>query len=221
MLHTQFILERFYKIPRKSRRVRFREFQRKLGRWVAHESWGLALGAVSVVMLMLAHGYYYNVLMPLEQNVHFAWSKVEAGQQKRNHVGRNLTALLRYYTHYEAEIMKDVTKLRTHPESEPGTPLAGPDGSDLTHMLGRLNMVAEQYPLLHLQDTVQEVMRSVISSESEIAGYIIGYNEAATVYNTTLHRFPASVFGRILGFKNYPFYDPEHPDILNFAELKP
>jgi LemA protein len=221
VLRTQFILERFYKIPRKSRRVRFREFQRKLGRWIAQESWGLALGAVTLVLLMLAHGYYYNVLMPLEQNVHFSWSKVEAGQQKRNHVGRNLTGLLRYYTHYEAEIMKDVTKLRTQEHSEPGTQLAGPDGNDLTHMLGQLHVVAEQYPLLHLQDTVQEVMRAVVSSESEISGYIIGYNEAVTVYATTLHRFPASVFGRILGFKDYQFYNPEQPAILDFAELKP
>jgi LemA protein len=233
---TQFILERLYRVPRVTRRERFerrlRRLQKSVGRWLSSQSWSLALGAVGVVLLSSAHSFYYNMLLKMENNVLFTWSKVEAGQQKRNHVARNLTGLLRYYTHYETEILTNVTKLRTHPAppeptpaqappSVPGKLPSGPDGADLGRLVGRLNMVAEQYPLLHLQDTVQQFMTSVVNSESEIAGYIIGYNESVTMYGTALHTFPARIFGKVLGFKDYPLYKPEQPSVLEFRELKP
>jgi LemA protein len=218
MLSTTLILERLYRVPRRTRRERFRqrllEIQSKLGRWLQHQSWTLALASSSIVIFFLALGYYYNLLFSLERNVQTAWARVEAGQQRRNHISRNLKELLRFYARYERELMLDVTKMRSDSRKSDDA------NGDAMGLLGRLNMLAEQYPNLHLTNTVQQVTTGMINTESEIAAYIIGYNETVNIYSTAINTFPAKIFSTVLGFRPYRFYEPEHPSVLLYKELE-
>jgi LemA protein len=169
------------------------------------------------VILLMASGYYYNRLLLLEQDVKAAWANVEALQARRSHIRRNLTALLRYYAQYEQGLMTDLTKMRTDNRE----PTRGPPKEETVNdLLGRLNAVAEQYPNLQLTNTVQQITNSTINSETDIAFQIIRYNEVTNVYITALHTFPASVFGRVLGFRDHPLYKPESSE-LGFVEMKP
>jgi len=220
-VQTHLILERLYGAPRRSRRERLeqrlRALQRELGRWLEHQSWTLALGAASLAILIVATGFYYNRLLILEYDVQLARVQIEAGEQRRNHVTRNLTQLVRYYARHERELMKDITKLRIEQRAKAG----GAESADGTaKLLGRLNIVAEQYPNLHLTNTVREFTTSVVNTESEIAAYIISYNAAVNIYTITLNTFPARVFGTLLRFRAYPFYKPPNSAGLAFQELK-
>ena len=161
--------------------------------------------------------YYYNQFVDLEFNVQAAWAQVEASQQKRNHVQRNLTQLLRYYAKYEQALMTDVTKLRTEASEEE----LSTEGQTPSELLMRLKAVAEQYPNLHLTNTVQQLTLAVVNSESEIAQQIMTYNNVVNVYTTMLGQFPGNVIGPALGFQSYKFYEPEDRQILKYHELKP
>jgi LemA protein len=216
---SRLILERLYgvqAVPWRTRiKLRARAIKSRLADWARHERWSMMLAAASVLLVVLAHAYYYNTLLMLEQNVKTAWTKVEAGQQKRNHVMRNVTALLQFYTRYEQDLMKDIATLRGKARQE----APASDSAEPSKALGRLNAVAEQYPNLHLTSTVQQVTSAVVSTESEIAAYIIFYNDTATIYRTALNTFPTKIFGKILGFQQYPLYTPESPAVLKFMEL--
>jgi LemA protein len=218
MLPTTLILERLYGVPRHSRSERFRRrvlaIQKNLARWLEHQRWGVALAASIFIILGLAHGYYYNMLFVLQSNVHAAQAKIEAGQQRRNHIKRNLVQLMRFYADYERQLMKDVTKMRGDAQKS-----AEPNG-DAMGLLGRLNAVAEQYPSLHLTNTAEQFMTGVVNTESEIAGYIIDYNRTVNMYRTAKTTFPAKIFSAVLGFPDYSFYQPEDRSVLEFKELK-
>ena len=189
---------------------------RKLARWLEYQSWTLAFAAASVVILVMASGYYFNRLLLMEQDVKAAWANVEALQSRRNHIRRNLSSLAQYYAQYEQEMMKDVTKMRTdNREPTRGPPSDNPGGG----LLGRLNATAEQYPNPQLTNTIQQMTQSTINSETDIANIIIRYNEVTNIYNTALHTFPASIFGRLLGFRDYPLYKPDRNE-LGFVEMK-
>jgi len=220
-VQTQLILERLYGAARRSRRERLRQqlhaLRRELGRWLDHQSWTVALSAASLAILIVATGFYYNRLLILEYDVQLARAQIEAGEQKRSHVTRNLTQLMRYYARHEQELMTDVTKLRNQQRAQAGV-AENPTGSAM--LLGRLNLVAEQYPSLHLTKTVQQFTTTVVSTESEIAAYIIAYNDAVNMYRSTLNAFPARVFGLLLRFHAYPFYKPQNSAALVFQELK-
>lgn len=218
-MQTDLILERLYRIPRRRQRRKnyLRRLQRFLVDWVSQHNWKLILIAVSVAVWCVTHVYYYNRFVDLEFNVQAAWAQVEAAQQKRNHVQRNLTQLLRYYAKYEQALMTDVTKLRTE-STEEELSLEGQSPSEL---LMRLKAVAEQYPNLHLTNTVQQLTLSTVNSETEIAQQIMVYNNVVNVYTTMLGQFPGNLMGKALGFESHPFYEPEDRKILKYHELKP
>jgi LemA protein len=220
-MRESLILERLYGAPRRSRRERLeqrlRALQREVGRWLEHQSWTLALAAASLAMLIVATGFYYNRLLILEYDVELARVQIEAGEQRRSHVTRNLTQLVRYYARHEKELMTDVTKLRNAQRGKAGA-LESADGT--AQLLGRLNLVAEQYPSLHLTNTVQQFTTTIVNTESEIAAYIISYNAAVNIYSITLNTFPARVFGVLLRFHAHPFYKPRNSAALVFQELK-
>lgn len=217
MLPTSLILERLYRVPRRTRRERLRRrwllLQRSIGRWLESQSWGLAFAVSALVVLCLAHGYYYNQLFSLESNLQTAHAKIEAGQQRRSHIKRNLLRLMMFYAQYEQELMKDVTKMRVDREK----PRAPDD--DTMGLLSRLNVVAEQYPSLNLTNTVEQFLTGAVNTESEIAGYIINYNQTVNTYRTAKKTFPARIFSAVLGFPDYPFYEPEDRGVLPFKEL--
>ena len=213
-MQTRRILERLYRVPRYSRRERLvkrlREFRRTFVRWLEYQSFGVAITTAALAVLFGLTGYYYNMLLVLEYDIQLAWTRVEAGEQRRNHVTRNLAQLVRFYTRHEKELFKDVTKLRT------GDAVPSPGAQ----LLGRLNAVAEQYPNLRLSNSVQLFTTTVVSSETEIAYYIIAYNDAIRTYGTALNSYPAKVFGKLLGFEQYRYYKPENPARLVFQELE-
>lgn len=213
MLSTPTILERLYRVPKRRRRERLLEIQQKIGRWLESQRWSAAVLISVTLIFCLAGGYYYNMLFSLESNVQAAHAKIEAGQQRRNHIKRNLVQLLLFYARYEQGLMKDLTAMRSQGQK------SGDTGRDVMGLLGRLNAVAEQYPTLHLTNTVELFMNGTVATESEIASYIINYNETVNIYRTTKKSFPAKIFSAMLGFKDYPFYQPEDPKVLPFKEL--
>lgn len=178
----------------------------------------MVLAAVNVATLLVATAYYYNKLLALQFDVELARARIEAGEQRRNHVTRNLSQFVRFYARYESGVMHDATKLRVDGHAPSA---AQPSANDtIGQLLGRLNAVAEQYPNLRLTNSVQLFTSVVVSTESEIAAYEISYNDAVNMYATALNTFPAKVFGKLLGFKRYPFYKPEEPATLPFKELQ-
>jgi LemA protein len=204
----------------------------------------LVLFSFVVALWLVTHIYYYNQLTFLEQSVEVAWAQVEVGEQKRNHVSRNLLALARYYAKYERDTMSDVTRLRVKPETPPPpshaepTPkgageavadasltkqgqLADVERASPQQLLGQLRMVAEQYPSLQLNNTVQQFSKTVVDSEGEIAERIMAYNMAVHVYMTRRTQFPVRLFASMLGFGVREFYAPDNRAVLDYRELKP
>lgn len=252
-MDTRAILEQLYGIrPRKARRglawriarairsgrIAWRTLLFRLQRYNLH----LMIGSMVFGAWVVTHIYYYNQLTLLEQSVEVAWAQVEVGEQKRNHVQRNLVALARYYAKYEQDTMNDLTKLRVGPEGSPsGNRARTPSTASSTasadsgakpgqwnpteppsaqQLLGQLRMVAEQYPSLQLTNTVQQFSKVVVDSEAEIAERIMAYNMAVHVYKTRRAQFPVRLFAVLLGFGNHEFYAPNNKNVLDYRELK-
>lgn len=218
-METPLILERLYRLPPRKKRGR------KLGRalrfvrraalgWVIRRTNWLTCGAVVVSVWLGSHIYYYNELISLEYDVKAAWAQVEVTQQKRNHVQRNLTQLLRYYARYERAVLQEMTAMRTKKSSEPA-----PETTE--QLLARLDAVAEQYPSLNLENTVRQFSETSTQTESEITERIVLYNTAVNTYTTALNRFPANLFGKPMGFEEYDFYAPEDRSKLPYREVSP
>ncbi len=216
-METPLILERLYRLsPKSPRKRRFlRRLRWRFVEWVKEHTSRLAIGSVLAGVWIVAHLHYFNLFVAQESNVQEAWAQVEAARQKRNHVQRDLTQLVRYYETYERDVLKQVTTLRT---KSPGAS-AAPESPQ--QLLARLDAVGEQYPNLNLDRRVQQFSEVITNTESEITDRIMAYNTSVNIYTTTLDSFPGIVFGRVLGFKTYDFYQPDDRSVLEYKEVKP
>jgi LemA protein len=245
-MDSDLILARLYRLPLRKRRPKVPLFRRLRDRLVRtlgvvseRYSTKLAIGALIVGAWLAAHTYYYNNLTLLEFDCRAAWAQIEVVQVKRNHIQRNLVRLLRYYADYEGTLMKDVTDIRAQAdaaaadatnagiaavdaagdEAARGAAPAEPSG-DVGGLLGRLRMVAENYPSLHLTNTVQQFSAAIIDTESAIALRIADDHSAVNRYTTVTHQFPGIMFARPLGFEDFEFYTADDPRILKYREVE-
>lgn len=190
----------------------------RLLRWLERHNWQLILGLTMMACSAVSHAYYYNVLVMYEFGVKVTMAQVEATQQKRNHVQRNLTRLIRYYAEYEESLMSSLTRLRAREKAGASTPRERRE--ELQTLLGRLDAVAEQYPNPQLVGAVQTTSQAVIASETEVTQRIMDYNNAVNAYTTLLHTFPTRLFAKTMGFESYDFYAPD-PDETPYREVNP
>jgi hypothetical protein len=211
-VRTHAILQRLYGFP--SRTLR----HGSLTRWAwlqlvdlaqRHTS-GLTIGSLIFGILVVFHVYYFNLLLDLESNVDTARAQIDVAKEKRNHVQRSLTQLLRFHAAYEKGVIKDVTTLRTASGPKP-LPSEG------LH----IDAVGEQYPQLLLNTTIVKFEDSIVASEGDIAKRIADYNDAVNIYTNVLHQFPGNVFGRFLGYQDRQYFSPEDPSVLPYHELAP
>jgi LemA protein len=213
-MNTLQILERVYRLPARKLRPRpLRWAWRRLTHAVQRNVTGLTVGSLGVSLWVVSHIYYYNLLLDLESKVETARAQINVAEQRRNHIQRNLTQLLRYHARYERDVLKEVTNLRNTEKPAPG---ASP-----VEALARLNAVGEQYPSLQLNNTVQHFSESTVSSETLVATRIADYNDAVNVYTNALGQFPGNIFGPLMGFHAAYYYTPDDPTVLPYHEVKP
>jgi LemA protein len=159
-----------------------------------------------------SHVYYYNVMLDFEAACDTAMAQIVAAEQKRDHVRRSQTQLLRYHAGYERDVLKELTKLR-------GPSARAETGSEPP--LARLDAVGEQYPNLSLNMTVKQASDALVAAEMDVAKRIYDYNDAVNMYTASLHRFPGNMFHKQLGFYDREHYKPKDPASLDFQEVSP
>lgn len=216
-MKTSLVLQRLYRFS--PRKVRYGSHWRWAMRWVREKSRrhanSLTIGSLLLAGWMTSHIYYYNRLVDLESEVETARAQIDVALQKRNHVSRSLTQLLRFHAAYEKDVNKEITTLRANSPASGNKPPTSPEA------LARIDAVSEQYPQLQVNSTVKHFSESVVASEADIAARITAYNDAVNRYSNVLHMFPGNVFASFLKFRDHDFYAPDDPSILKYRELAP
>ena len=112
--------------------------------------------------------------------------------KQRNDLLPNLVASVKAYMGHENEILTRITDLRSRTASaSEGEQIRS--GSEISALLGRLNVAVENYPdlkanvqFLHLQSQIEEM-------ENELQAIRRTYNAAVTDYNNAIEMFPSSI----------------------------
>ena len=82
----------------------------------------------------------------------------------------------------------------------------------LTGVLGRLFALAEAYPDLKANQTMQQLMEELTSTENKVAFSRQSYNDAVMAYNTGREKFPNVLVASSMGFKEAQLFEIESPE---------
>jgi len=157
----------------------------------------------------------YNGIVGKDQTVKKSWGDVESDYQRRSDLIPNLVNTVKGYANFEKETLTKVIEARASAtqmkvDASNLTPEALESfqkaQGGLSQALGRLMVVAEQYPDLKANQNFLDLQAQLEGTENRINVSRKRFNEAVQDYNTAIVGFPGNLVAMIGGFKEKGFF---------------
>jgi LemA protein len=166
----------------------------------------IILIAVAVV-IALAVLLLFNRMISKRNAVENSWAQIEAALQRRHDLIPNLVEAVKGYAKHEQKTFEDVTKARSTATAAKAPPTQAAAENTLTAAIGRLMVVAEQYPELRATENFQKLQDSLNETEDQIQITRRVYNDTVQTYNTFIQIFPNSIIAGTFNFEPRQFFD--------------
>lgn len=180
-----------------------------------------------VVLVVAVVGYSYNDLQRADEQVEQQWSEVVNQYQRRADLIPNLVETVKRYAEHEEGVFVEVAKARQQVNNIQVTPdmLNDPQAvaqyqnaqGALTQSLGRLIAVAENYPDLKANQTFENLMTQLESTENRVTVARNRYIESVRDYNVLVRTFPGNIAAMIIGMQKKPNFSVANEDAISTA----
>ena len=170
---------------------------------------------IGIILVVWGVGSYNN-LVTLNESVNQSWSQVENQYQRRADLIPNLVNTVKGYANFERGVLTDVTEARARVSQFNITPevLNDPQAfqrfqqlqGELSGALSRLLVTVENYPTLKANENFLQLQAQLEGTENRISVERRRFNQTVQSYNTTIKRFPTSIFASIFGFGEKQYF---------------
>jgi LemA protein len=158
---------------------------------------GIAAVAVIAIVIGILYSLYFsgfNAAQSKDENVKRLSADVDAQLQRRYDLIPNLVESVRGYMQFEAELLQNVTKLRTDWQRAETVNERVETSNQLESALSKIIVIYESYPDLKSDAQVTRLMDELAGTENRIAVARTYYNDGVRDYNTHLRTFPNNIF---------------------------
>ena len=174
---------------------------------------------VIVVLILLggcSAGRAYNKMVTMEEGINKSWANVETQYQRRADLIPNLVNTVKGYATHEQETLDQVIEARSHAtqvtlNAEDITPdrlqQYQQAQGEVSQALGRLMMIAENYPDLKANQNFMELQAQLEGTENRISVARKDFNDASMAYNSYIRKFPANIIAGIFGFDTKSYFE--------------
>ncbi len=174
--------------------------------------------AAGIAMLPALSSCNYNSLVEKDQAVNQSWAEVENQYQRRADLIPNLVATVKGYAAHEEETFQKVTEARAKATSVNITADQLDEASlrkfqeaqnELTGALKSLLAVSEAYPDLKANENFKDLQVQLEGTENRVTTARGRYTEAVQDFNTTIKKFPTTIYAGWFGFKERPQFQAQ------------
>ena len=174
---------------------------------------------VVVVLILLggcSAGRAYNKMVTMEEGINKSWANVETQYQRRADLIPNLVNTVKGYATHEQETLDQVIEARSRVtqvtlNAEDITPdrlqQYQQAQGEVSQALGRLMMIAENYPDLKANQNFMELQAQLEGTENRISVARKDFNDASMAYNSYIRKFPANIIAGIFGFDTKSYFE--------------
>ena len=176
---------------------------------------GIALIIFLVIIVVL--GMYavgiYNGLIAGRNQFKNAFAQIDVQLQRRYDLIPNLVETSKGYLAHERQTLEAVIQARNQAQTAARAAASKPDDGaaitalsaaegTLTGTLGRFCALAEAYPDLKANQTMQQLMEELSSTENKVAFARQFFNDAVMGYNNQREQFPNVLIAGPFGFQH-------------------
>ena len=151
----------------------------------------------------------YNSFISLQTTVDENWANIEAQYQRRIDLVPNLVNTVKGYAMHESELFTAITQLRSRWQTAGTREEKIQTAQNIDGALGRLIVVAENYPQLRANENFLSLQDELAGTENRIAVARTRYNEAVKNYNTATRRVPTNIIAGLFGFQQKPSFQAQ------------
>lgn len=162
---------------------------------------------IAVIVILLGGAVSsYNGLVGMNEEVHSSWAQVDTQMQRRADLIPNLVNTVKGYASHEEKAIQAVADARSRllGAQDPSARMQAND--QLSSALGRLLMVAENYPNLKASQNFQALQDELAGTENRIAVSRRDYNNVVQQYNAKIRSFPTNLYAGMMGFHDAPYF---------------
>jgi LemA protein len=176
------------------------------------------VGVLVVIGFVIAG--MYNGLVRLRNQVKNAWSQIDVQLKRRHDLIPNLVETVKGYARHEKETLENVIKARSTAVSAQGVAAQSQAEGQLSQALGRLMMVAEQYPDLKANQNFLAVQEELTSTENKISFSRQHFNDSVMILNNKVEGFPTNILAGMFGFSKEDFFEIEDEAVKEVPKVQ-
>lgn len=181
------------------------------------------VGLVVIAIVILYLVFIYNNLVSLRNQFKNGFAQIDVQLQRRHDLIPNLVEAAKAYLVHEKSTLTQVMEARNNAVSAQKDAAKDPgDGTKiqrlgsaenlLTKALANFYAVSENYPELKANETIQQLMEELSSTENRVAFARQAYNDSVMTYNIFREKFPNNIVAGMFAFKETAQLQLETPE---------
>jgi LemA protein len=170
--------------------------------------------AVIVILVLAFAGQYISIrnqLVTEREAINAQWSQVETALQRRADLIPNLVETVKGFAKHETEVFSSIANARAALLGARSPQEKIQANNQLEGALGRLLVIAENYPQLRSNENFLRLQDEIAGTENRIAVERRKYNEELQRYNVSIERFPNNMVASMAGFQRNDAYFKTEP----------
>jgi len=157
---------------------------------------------IGVVLILI-----YNNLVGKKNQVANAFSGIDVLLKKRFDLIPNLTKVVKRYMQHEADLLTQVTEMRSKAMSGQMTEAETVDmDQKVTGALGKIMAMVENYPDLKASENFLHLQASLNEVEEQISASRRAYNASVRDYNNAIEMFPGNIVAALIRYQRKVFF---------------
>ena len=168
----------------------------------------LFFGVIAAVVIYIIA--VYNRLIALKNRFKNGFAQIDVQLQRRHDLIPNLVETAKAYMSHEKETLTQVIEARNQAASAKQAAAAHPDDASAVAQLGKAESMlsgslanffalSENYPDLKANETMNQLMEELTSTENRIGFARQAFNDAVMNFNTYREQFPQNFIGGLFG----------------------
>jgi LemA protein len=177
---------------------------------------GIVVIAISIFYLISI----YNKLVTLKNRFKNGFSQIDVQLQRRHDLIPNLVDSAKAFMSHEKDTLEKVISARNQATKATKSAAQHPeDGAAVKKLMGAENIlnkalanfyaVAEAYPDIKANETIQQLMEELSSTENKVSFARQAYNDFVMAYHTYREQFPNNFIAGFFGFKETVLFELE------------
>ncbi len=149
----------------------------------------------------------YNSFIRGGEQITAQWAQVENQYQRRFDLIPNVVNTVKGVAKQEQAVFGEIAEARTHYAGAVTPDQKAAAASQVESTLGRLLVIAENYPTLQSSQAYRDLIVELEGTENRISVERMKYNDLVRSYDTKVKTFPTSVLAKLFGVSAHEYFN--------------